>query len=86
MKITVEFEGVQEGKEYEFKFSLTSDGKVKTSSPRKKSEKKDEPPTLEDHEPKAPTLEAPKLEEPKKTAKDFKVESSFGDKKLDKDL
>jgi len=84
MKISIEFDGVQEGKNYNFQFSLTEDGEVvvKKSSPSKpRKPKEKQGPSLEDFEQKE--SKAPKIDEPTfKKDTEFKIESSL-DGKID---
>ena len=80
MKISIEFDGIQEDKQYNFSFCLSSDGEVmvKKSSPSKS--KKKEGPSLDDFEEK----EGPSLDDFKEKpgSKEIKIESSF-DGKID---
>jgi hypothetical protein len=85
MKISIDFDGIQEGKNYVFQFSLSSNGQVviadSTTPTSQVAEKKENgAPSLEDFEDKE---KPPELGKPGTTMKrDFKVESSF-DGKLD---
>ena len=83
MKITIDFDGIQENKNYIFQFSLSSDGQVVVNSAvpvSKTIPKKNTVPSLEDFENKE---KSPQIEElTPRIKKDFKVTSSF-DGKLD---
>lgn len=84
MKINIELDGIQEGKNYTIDFCVNgekvttrrSSSKNSSSKQDKKDDKKG--PSIEDFEKKEksnkPTLETPKVQQ------EFKVESSFGDK------
>ena len=79
MKITVDFDGVQEGKQYNFSFCLSSDGQVVVQKPFNEPKKPDEKkgPRLEDFEkPKAPSLDDFEGKGKKKPT-EFKIESSL---------
>jgi hypothetical protein len=87
MKITIDFDGIEIGRDYSFNFSVLTDGKVVQTS--KHNDKKIIGPNLEDFEPEKtdkPMLGEPNLDDfvGKKTKQisDFKVESSFGDEKI----
>lgn len=75
MKITIDFDGIQENKKYDFSFCLSSGGEVKvektTSKPRKTKEKQG--PNLEDFE------KGPQIDDfgEKSGHKEIRVESSF---------
>jgi len=87
MDISINLSGIQVGKRYTLEFCLSEDGQVvkKTvpSKPAKTPPKKNTGPSLEDFEEKETTKTGPKLQEPKKTISDFKVESSIDKDKLD---
>jgi len=82
MNISIKLSDIQIGKNYVFEFSLSEDGTVIKQNVSQKKPKKENCPSLETFEEKAPKLEEPpKLEDIKSTVqKDFKVESSFGGK------
>lgn len=88
MNISFNIDGVQEGKTYTLEFTIregvaTTPATRSTSSKSNKSkpkEKKDEAPSLDEFEPEAPKLEEPK---PKTKPEDIKIESSFGDGRID---
>jgi hypothetical protein len=73
MKLNIELDGIQEGKNYNFSFCLTSNGEiVATSTTSSKDSAKSVFTDLKDQK---PEIDAPVLGEPPK--KEFKVESSF---------
>lgn len=78
MKITLEIDEIQLGKNYCFEFSVSEDGKLIKKSNNKPSidnKHKEQKPSIEDFE-KHINNNGPKLEEPK-IKKEFKIESSF---------
>lgn len=84
MKISIDFDGVQENKQYNFSFCLSTDGDVilttKTENISKNNDNKKKP-SLEDFEEDKNKRTKPTLEEPViNKKKDFKVESSFDGK------
>jgi hypothetical protein len=80
MKISIDFDGIQEGKNYIFQFSLFSDGHVvfanSTPSNNNVIKKENNAPSLSDFEDKSPIIEKIGV----KSKKEFKVESSFDGK------
>jgi len=86
MNLIINLEGIQEDKKYVLEFCLTSDGKrivnyddiSKNKEPKKKTSNNE--PVLE-----KPVFDKPALENTNSTKEinTFKIESSFGDKKID---
>lgn len=85
MKVTIEIDEIQEGKQYTIDFCISEDGsvkktnKVKTTNP---SVEKKKGPSLDDFEEvsRKPSLDdVPVI---KKKMSDFKIESSFGNDKI----
>jgi len=84
MDITINLSDIQVGKKYTLEFCLYEDGKkvIKKSTPA--SNKIQSGPCIDDIEKNtAPRIEDVKSEASKKGTSDFKIESSFGDNKID---
>jgi len=82
MKISIELDGLHEGKNYVFEFSISDDGQVKKTTRKSSSKvnKEKKGPTLEDFEKKIDNKNvAPSLKEPN-IKREFAIESSFDGK------
>jgi hypothetical protein len=87
MDITINLNGIQEGKRYVLEFSLNGEHVEVTqkSTPKKRTTKKenDDMPSLEDIEKGNEEFKIPEIEPPKKSKKDYKIERSWDDNGID---